>query len=453
LGLLDRPSERGAAIIKMGLIMYDAYTGAERTVPRHEFLSRQAALARYPQLNPDVVSVAEYYDGLIRAPERLCVELIADAEAASSTARALNYMSVVGASGGQVRLQDGLSGETMDVRPQVVINAAGPWIDFTNQTLGQPTQLIGGTKGSHLVLNHPELRQVIGEHEFFFENKDGRIVLICPLEDKVLVGTSDIRITDPDEAVCTDDEIAYFLSMTARVFPNIKIDPSQIVFTFSGVRPLPSGKSKGGAKSTGQISRDHSIETVEPNDGIEFPILNLIGGKWTTFRAFAEQVTDRTLARLGRTRQKSTATIPIGGGRAYPRTEKERATWIDQQQSQSGLAQPQVETLLRRYGTGAAAIIADIAANHATGADQPLQHQPTYLRGEIAYLARTEKVVHLDDFILRRSSLAMLGLVTRPLLEELTAILGETCGWSPAEQQAELTRTIALLEKRHRVYL
>jgi len=417
LGLLDRPSERGAAIIKMGLIMYDAYTGTERTVPRHEFLSHKAALARYPQLNPDVVSVAEYYDGLIRAPERLCVELIADAEAASPTARALNYVSVVGASGGQVRLQDEVSGETMDVRPQVVINAAGPWIDFANRTLGKPTEFIGGTKGSHLVLNHPELRQVIGEHEFFFENKDGRIVLICPLEDKVLVGTSDIRITNPDEAVCTDDEIDYFLGMTARVFPNVKIDHSHIVFTFSGVRPLPSGKSKGDAKSTGQISRDHSIETVEPSAGIEFPILNLIGGKWTTFRAFAEQTADRTLARLGRTRQSSTATVPIGGGRAYPRTAQERTTWINQQQSQSGLTQRQVETLLRRYGTLAAAIIADISANRSNGDDQPLQHQPTYLRGEIAYLVRTEKVVHLDDLILRRSSLGMLGLVTRPLLE------------------------------------
>lgn len=449
LGLLDRPSERGAAIIKMGLLMYDAYTGAERTVPRHEFLSRKDALARYPHLNPAVVSVAEYYDGLIRAPERLCVELVTDGEAAAPAAHALNYVSVVGASGGQVRLRDELSGESFDVQPQVVINAAGPWIDFTNRTLGKTTNFIGGTKGSHLVLDHPELRQAIGEHEFFFENKDGRIVLICPLEHRVLVGTSDIRITDPDEAVCTADEIDYFLGMTARVFPSIKVDRSHIVFTFSGVRPLPAAK----AKTTGQISRDHSIEVVEPGDGVGFPILNLVGGKWTTFRAFAEQTADRTLARLGRTRQSSTAAVPIGGGRAYPRTVQARTAWIEQQQTQSGLARPLVDTLFHRYGTLAATIIADIMANQANSAAQPLQHQPDYLRGEIVYLTRMEKVVHLDDLILRRSSLGMLGLITLALVTELATVVGETLEWSMAEQQAEIDRTVALLAKRHLVHL
>jgi glycerol-3-phosphate dehydrogenase len=447
LGLLDKPSERGAAIIKMGLVMYDAYTGAERTVPRHEFLPRRAALARYPQLNPAVVSVAEYYDGLIRSPERLCVELVSDAEAASPTAYALNYVSVAGANGNQVRLQDEVSGETVEIRPQIVVNAAGPWIDFANRTLGRPTHFIGGTKGSHLVLNHPELRQAIGEHEFFFENKDGRIVLICPLEDRVLVGTSDIRIHDPDEAVCTDEEIAYFLSMTARVFPNIKIDPSHIVFTFSGVRPLPAAD----AKSTGQISRDHSIEVVEPGSGIEFPILNLVGGKWTTFRAFAEQTVDQLLKRLGQPRRASTQSLPIGGGKAYPRTKAEQQKWIQEQSDKSGLSITQISTLFGRYGTLAAAISTDIASHSDQGAATPLQHCSDYLHGEIAYLARAEKVVHLDDFVLRRSSLAMLGQLTRPLLTEIAEVIGETVGWSAAEQQAEVERTVILLNERHGV--
>jgi glycerol-3-phosphate dehydrogenase len=268
------------------------------------------------------------------------------------------------------------------------------------------------------------------------------------LEDRVLVGTSDIRISNPDEAVCTDEEIDYFLGMTARVFPGIQVDRSHIVFTFSGVRPLPAAT----AKTTGQISRDHSIETVEPGDDIDFPILNLVGGKWTTFRAFAEQTADRTLARLGRSRQRSTATLPIGGGQGYPRTEQERTAWLDQQ-AQSGLSRSQLETLLHRYGTGAAAIITAIKEKRSQGADQPLQQQPSYLRGEVAYLAQAEKVVHLDDFILRRSSLGMLGLVTRPLLAELATVIGDVLGWSAEEKQAELARTIDLLERRHRVHL
>ncbi len=449
LGLLDKPSERGAAIIKMGLLMYDAYTGSERTVPRHEFLLREAALTRYPQLSPEIVSIAEYYDGLIRAPERLCLELIADAEAASPDAHALNYMRVVGATGDQVRVQDVLSGETFDLQPQVVINAAGPWIDFANQAMGQATTLIGGTKGSHLVLDHPELRAAIGEHEFFFENSDGRIVLICPLDQRVLVGTSDIRITDPDEAVCTDEEIDYFLGMIDRVFPGIKVARSQIVFTFSGVRPLPAAN----AKSTGQISRDHSIEVIEPGESIEFPVLNLVGGKWTTFRAFAEQTTDRVLARLGKTRQATTEQIAIGGGKGYPQRPADRAAWIEREHKANGLSSAQVDQLFQRYGTLAAPIAAAIAENRASGADQPLAHESSYLRGEVSYLAQAEKVVHLEDFILRRSSLGMLGLVTRPLLEELSEVIGATLGWSETERQTELAQTISCLATRHRVDL
>jgi len=328
-------------------------------------------------------------------------------------------------------------------------DAAGPWIDFANQAMGQQSDLIGGTKGSHLVLNHPELRAAIGDHEFFFENSDGRIVLICPLEDRVLIGTSDIRIDNPDEARCTEEEIDYFLSMTARVFPSITVNRSHIVFTFSGVRPLPAAN----AKSTGQISRDHSIEVMEPSATVNFPVLNLVGGKWTTFRAFAEQTADRVLQRLAKSRQMTTADQPIGGGKAYPTTPAARAAWIERASETTGLTNAQLDQLFQRYGTLAATIGADIAANRADGAAEPLQHLPSYLQGEIRYLARTEKVVHLDDFILRRSSLAMLGMVTKPLLEELSRLLGAVLGWSAEEQQAEVDRTVAQLAAQHRMHL
>lgn len=447
LGLLNKPAERGAAIIKAGLIMYDAFTGAQRTVPRHEFLLHAAAVKRYPQLNDQVVSIAEYYDGLIRAPERLCVEMIADAETAFADAHALNYVSVVGADGNAVRLHDATSDEMIVVEPKIVVNAAGPWIDFANQAMGQQTDFIGGTKGSHLVLDHPELRAAIGEHEFFFENQDGRIVLICPLENRVLIGTSDIRIENPDDAVCTDEEIEYFLEMTARVFPKIAVDRSHIVFAFSGVRPLPST----GAKTTGQISRDHSIELVEPDQTTAFPVLNLVGGKWTTFRSFAEQTADQVLARLERPRRTTTESIAIGGGKGYPTSEAERTAWITRESSASGLEEEHVAQLFQRYGTLAAAMSADIAAHRNHGAAQPLQHASSYLKGEVRYVARTEKVVHLEDFLLRRSSLAMLGLMTEPLLHELSELIGAEVGWSAEAQQAEVATAKQRFSERHYV--
>src|SRR5512138_305460 len=94
--LLDRPSERGSVIIKLGLMMYDAYTGKQRTVPKHQLLSRDESLAKWKELNPNIVNTAVYYDGAILRPERLAMELLLDAEDENPNARALNYVSMIG---------------------------------------------------------------------------------------------------------------------------------------------------------------------------------------------------------------------------------------------------------------------------------------------------------------------------------------------------------------------
>ncbi len=437
LGLLDRPAERGALVIKIGMIVYDAYTRFRQSMPNHEFAMRRRSLELYPKLNPDIICTATYYDAAMPSPERICIDLVLDAESESPNARALNYVSVVGAQGNTVTLRDEVTGETLTVRPKIVINAAGPWIDFANRSMGRTTRFIGGTKGSHIVLDHPELRQAIGDHEFFFENKDGRIVLIFPLMDKVLVGTSDIPIDDPDQARCTDEEIDYFLNLIKRVFPSIQVDRSQIVFRFSGVRPLPAAK----AKTTGQISRDHSIEVLEPGAGLHFPILSLVGGKWTTFRAFSELAADAALARLGVSRRVTTQDMPIGGGRDYPRTPEAQQHWLSELQAKTGLPEERLKTLFDRYGTRAAHIAAFIAA----GEDAPLRGQPDYTRREIMFLAQNERVVHLDDLPLRRSLIAWLGYLTADLLDELAEVVGEALGWSIDQRRAEVTRARTIL--------
>ena len=184
-------------VIKIGLIMYDAYShqqkseGKQEGVPPHQFLLRQQSLQLFPQLNRDLRWPATYYDGAIHQPERLCIELIRDPEAANHQVRAINYVRVVGALGIIITLRDEISGRTLPIKPEFVLNTAGPWIDFATQSLDQETQFIGGTKGSQLILDHPDLRSAIGEHEFFIENDDGRIVLIYPLFEKILVGTLD----------------------------------------------------------------------------------------------------------------------------------------------------------------------------------------------------------------------------------------------------------------------
>jgi len=446
LGWLDKPSERGSLIIKMGLMMYDAYTGSQRTVPRHVFYSRTESLSRWRELNPEIVNTATYYDGLISNPERLALEQVLDAEAENPNARALNYVSMVSGSGKQVLLRDELTDETVEIHPKLVINAAGPWIDFTNHSLGMTTKYIGGTKGSHLVLNHPELRAAIGGNEFFFENKDGRIVLIFPLYDRVLVGTSDIKIDHPDDARCTEEEIEYFLEMTARVFPRIKITREHIVFAFSGVRPLANSL----AKTTGQYSRDHHIEVLNGDwTGLLYPVYSLVGGKWTSFRAFSEEVTDKALGFLGMERRKTTHELPIGGGRNYPTSTEERTKYLAGVAAWTGLSNERLLELFKRYGTRVE-LIADFMKNSK---DENLASLKGYSKQEILFLAQQEKVEHLDDLFLRRSMLAMLGMLTHETVIEIAELLAGALGWSLQKKNAEVERTLRILADRHLVRL
>jgi len=442
LGWLEKPSERGALVIKIGLIFYDAFTRAQKTVPPHRFVGRKKAQAEYPGMHPDVRYVATYYDGSILSPERLTVELLLEGVAEGQHALALNYVSVQGMTDQMVHLKDEMTGEIHQVSPKLIINAAGPWIDLANQKMGISTHYIGGTKGSHLVLHHDELHQAIGDHEIFFENKDGRIVLIFPLRDKVLIGTSDLPIEDPDEARCTPGEIDYFLEMLARVFPNINVDPSQVVFRFSGVRPLAHTQ----AKNAGQITRDHHIQEDKLGG---MPVFSLVGGKWTSYRAFSEQVTDRTLAFLGLQRKAETTMLPIGGGRDYPASQEETRRFIDALEGSSGLPRKQVEVLFRRYGTRAVEVVKFLVA----GKDTPIEAWPNFTNREILYLVQKEKIMHLDDLLLRRTLLAYLGELSLPLIEEMASAVAAGLGWDESVRKAEVTRTLAILADNHGVLL
>ena len=446
LRLLDKPSERGSLIIKLGLILYDAYTGRQRTVPRHQFFSRETSLEKWKHLNPKIVNAAVYYDGAILQPERIAVDLVLDAEAENPNARALNYVSMIGGSEDTILLRDELTDETYDVRPKLLINAAGPWIDFTNKKLDLSTRFIGGTKGSHIVVKHDELRKAIGDNEFFFENEDGRIVLLFPLYDRVMIGTTDIPMEHPDEAVCTDEEIDYFLTLTRRIFPSIHVTREDIVFQFSGVRPLP----RSNAKTAAQISRDHSIEVLSGDwTNLRFPVYSLVGGKWTTFRAFSEQVTDKALAHLGLPRKKNTRSLPIGGGRGYPRDPGEIRRQIESLSAWTGVTRERLKVLFERYGTRAETI----ATYMNGGTDFILQSMPDYTLREVIFLAQHEKICHLDDFLLRRSMLAMLGHVTGEMIDELAKALGNALGWDEERKAAEVARTLLLLADRHGVRL
>ena len=434
LGGRAKLANRGALVLRLGLLLYDWYGRHERKMPASGFLTRRAARATLPNLRPDVVGLGTYFDAMVLAPERLGMELLFDAVAAHPTSLALNHMALAGRRGAEIVLKDALDGSERTVTADLVVNAAGPWIDATNAKLSVERRYIGGTKGSHLLLDHPALVRELDGRMVYFAADDGRVCLVFSFLGLALVGSTDIPVEDPDTAACDAEEVAYMLGALRSLLPGLEVGEEHIVYRYCGVRPLPVSQ----ADDPGAISRDHSVPLDEPEGDRPFPLLSLVGGKWTTFRAFSEEVADQVLNRLGQTRRCPTRDLPIGGGRGFPRGAAQRRAWIEQESRRSGLAQERIGTLLERYGTTASGI-ADRCA--ATG-DPMLSSLPDYGCGEIAALAENEMVGRLSDLLFRRTTIAITGRLNPAVVEETAEIVGAALGWDAERTAREVAETL-----------
>jgi len=434
-----KAKERGAALIKLGLTGYDSFSRDGGNVPRHRFVGRKASLKKMPQLRPDVKYTATYYDAAVENPERLALDLVADARATGSHARSANYVEAIGSKGNEVELRDTVSGETFTIAADVVVNTTGPWTDLTNQALGYPSHFMGGTKGSHIVLDNPELLAACAGGEVFFENNDGRIVLIYPLNGRVLVGTTDLEADMGEVAVCTEEEVDYFFELVGHVFPKIKVDREQIVYRYAGVRPLPRHDDT----APGFVSRDYRIESTPFGADKKVTMLSLVGGKWTTFRALAEHLSTDTLNLLKAPRVTNTENLAIGGGVGYPTTPAAVDAWLAAHPST--LSSDRTRQLFQRYGTKAAAVITALAAS----GDDENQMIAGFSRAEVDYLVRNEYVVHLTDLLLRRTIIAFVGSLDQDVFNGLSELIGESLGWDAATLAAERELAVAELALRH----
>lgn len=438
-GSTTAPRARGAVLIKLGLSMYDFYGARARVMPRHRLWSRRRALGEIPPLTPRIVAAGTYFDAVVTHPERLVLELVQDGLAANPASLAQTYTTLLASDGDVLRFQPP-EGPAFALRPKIVVNAAGPWIDKVNAQLGLATRFIGGTKGSHILLDHPDLIRALNGRMIYFEADDGRICLVFDYQGRALVGSTDIRAADPETVTCDADEISYFLDSLRSLLPGLRFDHSQIVSCYAGIRPLP--RSDGTA--AGLISRDHSAPVLEAETGRNWPVISLVGGKWTTFRGFAEEVTDAILARLSRPRRVSTRDLPIGGGRNFPADPK---IWADGSAPTDPASADRLLTLLARYGTRAEAI-----ARGDAGTPR-LDPNGQWSEGEIAWIAKHEHVEHLADVVLRRTLLALTGGLTGPFLDRIAQVVGRHRGWSDHRMAAELQATRAELKNRYRIDL
>ncbi|PZE88091.1 FAD-dependent oxidoreductase [Curtobacterium sp. MCLR17_039] len=439
--------ERGAMLIKIGMTIYDSFSRDGGSVPKHVFRTKKAALEDMPALNKDLKYTGTYYDASVHEPERLALDVLKDGLAAgagsgsAATARATNYVEAAGTRDGGVLLRDRETGDEFVFTADVVINASGPWTDLTNEAFGGETKFMGGTKGSHIVVHNDELLEATKGRELFFENDDGRIVLIYPLKGRVLIGTTDIDADPAKPVTTTDEEIDYFFGLVKHVFPQIDVTRDHIVYSYSGIRPLPRHEDT----APGFVSRDYRIVDTQIAGLPKSTVLSLVGGKWTTFRALAAHLSTEATTKLGMSRKVDTTGMPIGGGKEFPTTDAQRALWI--KSHRDGLDESLVEGLLERYGTRAAEVV-DVLTD---GPVEPLESDPSLTRAEVAYFARHEQAVHLVDVVLRRTNLAFVGGVTIDLLDELADVLAEALDWTTEERTDEVQRTLDVLRESHGV--
>ncbi|AYG63300.1 glycerol-3-phosphate dehydrogenase/oxidase [Rhizobium jaguaris] len=440
-GSTTAPRSRGAVLIKIGLALYDFFGSRNRVMPRHRFLLKKRALKEMPHVTPDIVAGGIYYDAKISRPERLVYELVMDGLQANKNSLAANFTTLTSAAEGRLSFERA-DGTRFSVAPKLVVNAAGPWIDRVNKALGAHSRLIGGTKGSHILLDHPELVRGLNGHMIYFEADDGRICLVYSYLGLALVGSTDIPNDDPDSVRCEEPEIDYFLESVQSLLPSLRFGREQVVYSYSGIRPLPASD----ASSPGLISRDHSAPVIEPQSDRPFAIVSLVGGKWTTFRGFAEEVADLVLKRLNRARSQSTKHLAIGGGRDFPANSTVRAEWVRALAKRTGAAPGRIDQLLSRYGT-TATVILEFPSAHTDAVR--LFGAPHYSALEIDWIVRQELVVHLSDVVFRRTTLAIEGALTMQGLRDVGAIAAQALGWTEQRLAAEIEDVVTTMSTFH----
>jgi glycerol-3-phosphate dehydrogenase len=301
-----RDGARGWATIRAGMIAYDLLSWG-KSLPRHRMLSARETLHAMPRLKAEgLVGSAVYYDAQVEFAERLVLEnVLAAVEHGATVLTYTRVASFVIEHGLVVGVR--LEGDKADqFRARVVINAAGPWVDrLLDETRTKNERLIGGTKGSHVVV-----APFAGAPEsavYLEAVSDRRPFFIIPWNGNYLIGTTDVRFEgDPDEVRAEDWEIEYLLSETNRAFPGAELSRDRVLYTYAGVRPLPftTNHNERG------ITRRHFLR--------EHPqfknLVSVVGGKLTTYRNLAEECVDLVLRKLSRGFTRSqTACVPLPG--------------------------------------------------------------------------------------------------------------------------------------------
>ncbi|MEQ6250014.1 glycerol-3-phosphate dehydrogenase [Sulfitobacter sp. HNIBRBA3233] len=383
---------RPAWLIRLGLFMYDNL-GGRKILPGTSRLDLRNAVEG-KALKPKFERAYEYSDCWVE-DSRLVVLNARDAEARGATI--CPRERVTGAEVVDGIWQVGLDNSETDTRRRVtarmVVNAAGPWVgDVLRGTLKSNQQ--GGVRlvrGSHIVTKR------LFDHDkcYFFQGTDGRIIFAIPYEtDFTLIGTTDAEHPDASEKpYCTPEEQHYLVNFINEYLAE-PISVDDIVWTYSGVRPLYDD----GAKSATAATRDYVLK-LDTSRGA--PALNIFGGKITTYRRLAESALEHIGEVFSDLKGPWTAGVPLPGGDfAYDGVQalidslRARYAFLDARWAQR---------LVRAYGTEAAEILGDAREASDLGRDFGAH----LTEREVDHLIAKEYVRSADDVLWRRSKLGL----------------------------------------------
>ena len=428
---------RGPLLIRAGMIAYDLLS-FDKSLDRHRMLSRDEALRRAPGLNPEGLrGAAVYYDAQVEYAERLAVEnalAARDLGATLLTHARVNRLLVEGGAAHGIECVDELDATAAPViaHARAIVNVAGPWVDRVlrgTDGVAPPEPLIGGTKGSHIVV--APFAGAPADALYVEARADGRPYFILPWNGLYLIGTTDSRYRgNLDRVEADESEIGYLIAETNRVIPTAGLDRGDVLYSYAGVRPLPfqpDGRE-------GAITRRHIVHDHAKNGGPR-GLFSIVGGKLTTYRSLAEHAVDAVQRRNGASPTPSrTGRVPLPGGGS---TSGERlAAYRTRFLADTSLPLSTAERLVRLYGVRAG-MVATLAAETPDLAVPLLPHE-TAIRAEIVHAVRHEAAETLADILLRRT---MLGLGANAGIgpdEAAARVAIDHLGWSSDRAAAEV---------------
>ena len=426
---------RGKLMVQAGMIAYDALS-YDKSLERHHIYDREQTLERYPGLNPEgLKGAAFYYDAQVEYAERIPVENAISAHENGAVVLTYTKVDRIVVEDGRatgVEFENLLGGGRYSAHAPVILNMAGPWVDEVLGGMNRAEErMIGGTKGSHLIVDTfpgaPQTALYVEAQE------DGRPYFIVPWNGRYLIGTTDIRYEDDlDYVEASEEEIQYLIEETNRVIPEANLTRGDVLFTYSGVRPLPYQPE--GAE--GGVTRRHLLyDHVEKDPKIE-GLISTIGGKLSTYPTLAREMVDEVYKKLGRKAPKShTDKWPLPGS-----DTKDFEAFTAEFKATSGLTEELAERLLKVYGVRAPEVLDEAGDDHSLRV--PLSPSPavetSLLGAEVLYAFRREMAQTLSDVLLRRTMVGLGPRVALDVDEAAAQVAVRHLGWSQERAEREV---------------